>query len=61
MDLKLRTKRKNILNVQKVKNMGYCLLYFRQLDLLEKYESQPCEYESQPLVEILLSEKHMTG
>ena len=50
MDLKLRTKReKNILNVQKVKNIGYCFLYYRQLDLLVKYESQPCEiWESTP-------------
>ena len=55
MDLKLRTKReKNILNLQKVKNREYCLLYYRHQDILVKYESQP-------LVEILLSEKHMTG
>ena len=44
MDLKLRTKReKNILNLQKVKNMGYRLLYYRQQDIIVKYESQPCE------------------
>ena len=43
MDLKLKTKRKNIKNEQRVKNMGYRLLYYRQLDLLVKYESQPCE------------------
>ena len=50
MDLKLRTKReKNILNLQKVKNRGYCLLYFRQQDIIVKYESQPCDIrESTP-------------
>ena len=47
MDLKLRTKRekKNILNLQKVKNMGYCLLYYRQQDIIVKYESQPYDIQ----------------
>ena len=54
MDLKLRTKReKTYSELKKVKNMGYCLLYNRSQDILVKNESQP-------LVEILLSEKHMT-
>ena len=44
MDLVLRTKReKNVLNLQKVKNRGYCLLYYRQQDIIVKYESQPCD------------------
>ena len=56
MDLKLRTMReKNILNLQKVKNRGYCLLYYRQQDILVKYESQPYDIqESTPGLNIVV-------
>ena len=60
MDLKLRTEReKNILNSQKVNNRGYCLLYYRQQDVIVKYESQPCNIrESTPGRNIVVRETH---